>query len=186
MADSAPRLSVPPLGDPAKAEKYINSLSKLINHDKVKVNRTDLNNFDLSTMQNHLRVDLGEYDVEISHNIQPETNKDFYTMLFNSIKKLQDGHTDKVVLAYIHLSDTQYGRIKASCDEYLERRQREGDQQRFTEVMAPLDSVLASIEQQVDPNSAPQVSDQLVPDTELMPEPPDQHEEDDSRPLDSH
>lgn len=176
---SAPNLSVPPLGDSAKADRYVASLVKLIEKDRVKVIQTDLSRFDLSSMQNHYRIELGGYDVEISHSIQTETNKDFYTMLFNSIRHVQEGESDKVVLAYIHLNDSQFARFKASADEYLERRQREADASRFTEVMAPIDDVLNTMVAEVDPNA-------VIPEQPLMPTDNNDQNPEFEQPLDDH
>ena len=147
---SAPSLSLPPLGDSQKAEKYISRLTRLIDQGKVTVIHTDLNKFDLSSMQNHYRVDLGDYDVEVSHSIQPETDKDFYTIIFNSLRMIQENKTDKVVLAYIHLTDDQYKRFKISADEALERQRRMDDAKRFVEVMEPLDNVFKNLDPEIE------------------------------------
>lgn len=164
MSDGpAPNLTIPPLGDPQKADRYINSIVKLLAKDKVNLVQTDLSKFDLSSMQAHYRLELGEYDVEISHSIQTETNKDFYTMLFNSIKRVQNGSSDKVVLAYIHLSDDQYAQFKAAADENLERQRRKADAGRFASVMAPIDAMLNNLVQEVDPNAVP-INEPSLPD----------------------
>ncbi len=138
--------SLPPLGDPTKAENYINRLIRLIDKDKAPVFRTNLDKFDLTSIQNHYRVDLGDYDVEVSHSIQPETDKDFYTMIFNSIKKVTAGSSNKIILAYIHLDEDQFKRFKVSADEALERQQRRDDTERFTEVMTPVDSLFDNLD----------------------------------------
>jgi hypothetical protein len=163
---SAPSSSLPPLGDPTKAETYITRLVRLIEKDKATVYQTDLDKFDLTTMQNHYRVDLGEYDVEVSHSIQPDTDKDFYTIIFNSIRKIQDGSSNKVILAYIHINEDQYRKFKISADEALERQKRKDDAVRFVEVMKPLDNVFNSLDpegQILDHNNSPLRLD-VVPD----------------------
>lgn len=151
--------NLPPLGDPEKADRYIASLVRLIAKDKVALTHTDLNRFDVTTMQNHYRVDLGDYDVELSHSVQPETNKDFYTIIFNNLTRLQDGKSDKVVLGYIHLTDEQYGRFKIAADEYLDRRRKEADKDRFAENIAPIEQLLDHL----DPESAPPPAGEPAP-----------------------
>lgn len=138
--------SLPPLGDPAKAENYLNRLVRLIDKDKASVFKTDLDKFDLTSIQNHYRVDLGDYDVEVSHSIQPETDKDFHTMIFNSIKKVTAGSSSKIILAYIHLTEDQFKLFKVSADEALERQQRRDDKERFIEVMQPVDDLFNNLD----------------------------------------
>jgi hypothetical protein len=169
--------TLPPLGDPGKADKYIASLARLIAKDKVTLTHTDLNKFDVTTMQNHYRVDLGEYEVEVSHSVQPETNKDFYTIIFNNTKKLQDGKTDKVILGYIHLTDDQYGRFKISADEYLERRQKDLDKERFAQNLAPIEQLLSQMDSEAQMEEpVTQTSENLPTPEELKPTTPlDQH-----------
>ena len=157
----------PPIGDPKKADKYINSLVRLISKDKVALTQTDLNKFDVATMQNHYRVDLGEYDVEVSHSVQAETNKDFYTIIFNNLKKLQDGKSDKVVLGYIHLVDEQYSRFKVVADEYLERRRKEADKERFAENLAPIEQLLEYMDPEENTPNEPQFIPETEPDSSL-------------------
>lgn len=150
--------SLPPLGDNSKSESYVKRLIRLIEKDKVKVFQTDLNKFDLTTMQNHYRVDIGEYDIEVSHSVQPDTDKDFYTMIFNSIRKIQDSSTNKVILTYLHLTEDQYRRFKIAADEALERQKRKEDAVRFVEVMKPLDNVFNQLDPEgnyLDENNSP-------------------------------
>lgn len=147
---------LPPLGNPNKAEKYVVSLINLIQSNKVEVIKTDLNKFDLTTMQDHYRIDLRTYDVEVSHNVHPDTDKNFYTMLFNNLARLADGSSKKVVLAYVHLTESQYKRFKIAADEQLEKKKLEEDAARFAQVMVPFDTALQAMDSQSQENLAPE------------------------------
>lgn len=167
--------TIPPIGDPQRADRYINSLVRLINKDKLGLTHTDLNKFDVTTMQNHYRVDLGDYDVEISHSIQPETNKDFYTIIFNNIKHISDGKSDKVVLGYVHLTDEQYGRFKVAADEYLERRRKEADRERFAQNLAPIEQILGHMDPESEMAQSQNAPSQVLSVSDESKSPLDQH-----------
>src|SRR5688572_20857956 len=81
----------PPQGDPEKAGKYIERLVQLLNQDKVTVVHTDLTRFDPSALEDHYRIDLQDYQVEVSHSKQPSTGKDSYVILFTNIKNIREG-----------------------------------------------------------------------------------------------
>jgi len=139
----------PPQGDASKADKYLQKLTQLIKQDKVTVGHTDLQKFDLNSIQDHYRIDLQEYEVEISHSKQPDTGKDFYIMLFNNLKVVQENDescTNKVILAYIHLTQNQFNQFKSVALQALEKKRIEEDNKRFIEAMKPVDNLLNSLE----------------------------------------
>lgn len=135
----------PPSGDPKKADYYITQLIELISSDKLTVTRTDLAKFDPSSLQNHYRLDLKDYEVEVSHNKQPESGKDFYIILFNNLKHINGQCSEKIILAYIHLSDEQFRSFKAAADNQLERKRKAAEEKRFREAMAPIDQVIGQL-----------------------------------------
>ncbi len=135
----------PPSGDSETAEKYIHQLIDLINTEKLTVIHTDLSKFDPTTLADHYRLDLKDYDVEISHNKNPNTSADSYVMLFNNLKSINNASTEKVILAYIHLSELQFSKIKTVSDEQIERRLREAEKKRFKEAMIPVDQALEQL-----------------------------------------
>lgn len=138
----------PPAGDSEKAEKYLRQLIDLINQDKLKVTHTDLNKFNIESIQDHYRMDLGEYELEINHSKQPDSGQDFYVLLFNNLKKIeQDGEScvNKVILAYTHLTQPQFLNFKRAADGALNRIKQAEEQKRFKEAMTPIDDVLTKI-----------------------------------------
>lgn len=139
----------PPSGDPGKADHYLTQLIELINSDKLLVSHTDLAKFDPTSLQDHYRLSLKDYEVEISHNKQPDSGKDFYVMLFNNLKLVSDKCTEKIILAYIHLNVTQFTKFKTVADDQLERKRKEAEEKRFHEAMAPIDSALEQLNSQI-------------------------------------
>lgn len=138
-------LPSPASGDSSRADGYLNKLTRLIQEDKLNISHTDLKQFELASMQDHYRIDLGEYEVEISHSKQPDTGKDFYIILFNNLKKIQESGgvcTNRVILAYIHLTHEQFVNFKNVADEYLERKKKKAEEKRFAEAMKPIDNLL--------------------------------------------
>lgn len=135
----------PPQGDIVRAEKYLSQLTDLIRRNKVKVAHTDLNKFNLNSIQDHYRVDLSDYEVEVSHSRHPDSDKDYYVMLFNNIDKIEEGCAKKVILAYINLTEPQFKTFKSSCEEHLARKKQEEEQKRFQKVMEPIDSLLGDL-----------------------------------------
>ncbi|MBI2330220.1 hypothetical protein HYU94_02435 [Candidatus Daviesbacteria bacterium] len=135
----------PPSGDPRKANHYIIQLVELIKSDKLIVMQTDLAKFDPSSLQNHYRLDLNDYEVEVSHSKQPDSGKDFYIILFNNLKHISGQCTEKIILAYIHLSDDQFRNFKAAADDQLERKRKEAEEKRFKETMLPIDQILEQL-----------------------------------------
>lgn len=145
-AETVPAQSPPVKGDEQAAEKYINSLVKLIQEDKLNVKKTDLDKFNLPSLQTHYFLDLGEYNVEVSHSKHAETGKDFYIMLFNNLKKLKkECPAEKVILAYIHLKEDQFDNLKEAAEIYLERKKKKEEEKRFKEAMEPIDKLLDNL-----------------------------------------
>lgn len=142
--DSADQLP-PPSGNPEKADKYINQLVNLIDEDKLLVSHTDLSKFDPTSLQDHYRLDLKDYEIEVSHNKQPDTGQDLYIILFNNLKYIDQNYNQKVILAYIHLTEDQFRNFKSVSDEQLERKRREAEEKRFRETMQPIDLALEQL-----------------------------------------
>lgn len=145
--------SKPPLGDFKKAQDYINKLVRLISQDKLKVVRTDLKRFDPTTLQNHYRLDLRDYQIEVSHSKDPNSGKDSYVMVFTNLATLsQNPETNqKVILAYLHLNQDLFGRFKNCAEEQLEKVRRLEEEKRFNQVMEPINRVLENIEEKPEP-----------------------------------
>lgn len=136
----------PPSGDSTKAEKYISQLIKLVNQNKLLVNHTDLAQFDPSSIEDHYRMELKEYHVEISHSKQPDTSKDFYIMLFTNLQDIRDGCSEKIILAYLYLTEEQFKRFKNEADAQLEVKRKAEEEKRFHLAMAPVEEVLNKME----------------------------------------
>ena len=146
----------PPSGDPQVAQKYADKVSSLIGQNKVVVIHTDLSRYDPSSLHDHYRIDLGDYQIEISHSKQPLNGTDSYVMLFNNLRNLREGLTQKVILAYLILSAEQFNRLKQVSDEQIETRRKIEEQRRFQQAMNPVDELLEKISQgQVDLNKQP-------------------------------
>lgn len=143
-----PQVPPPPAGDSEKSEKYLGQLISLIETDKLEVTHTDLKKFDITSIQDHYRMDLGEYEVEINHSKQPDTGQDFYVLLFNNLKKIEDkgeSCVSKVILAFTHLSHNQFIDFKEAADRALERKRKKEEEKRFADAMAPIDNVLNNL-----------------------------------------
>ncbi|MBI2196253.1 hypothetical protein HYU45_01430 [Candidatus Daviesbacteria bacterium] len=135
----------PPSGGSEKADLYLNQLIELINEDKLIVSHTDLAKFDPTSLQDHYRLDLKDYEVEVSHSKQADTGKDFYVLLFNNLKSINEGCTEKVILAYIHITEDQFAKFKTVAETQIERKRKEAEEKRFKEVMAPIDQALEKL-----------------------------------------
>ncbi len=135
----------PPSGDTEKADKYLAQLIELINEDKLIVSHTDLSKFDPTSLQDHYRLDLKDYEVEVSHNKQANTGKDSYIILFNNLKSLNEKCTEKVILAYLYLTADQFAKFKTIADDQIERKRKEAEEKRFKEAMAPVDQALEQL-----------------------------------------
>lgn len=135
----------PPSGDSEKADKYISQLIDLISTDKLLVSHTDLAKFDPTSLQDHYRMGLKDYEVEVSHNKQADSGQDSYVILFNNLKYVNEKCTEKVILAYMNLTEDQFKSFKSSADEYLDRKRREAEEKRLREAMTPIDDILAQL-----------------------------------------
>ncbi len=143
--DDQNQLLPPPSGDPERAEKYINQLINLMDQDKLDIFHTDLTKFDPTNLQDHYRVDLNDYKVEISHSKHPNSGKDSYVMLFTNIKNMAENNCEKIILAYMHLDDTQFMRIKRSYLEQDARKKKAAEEKRLKEALKPVDAILEDL-----------------------------------------
>ncbi len=154
MPDST-QPTIPPAGDAQKAEKYLTWLCNLIGQDKLVAVHTDLKKFDPNTMQDHYQMILQNFVIEVSHSRNPNNDKDSYIMLFNNMREIAAGTAQKVILAYIPLTEKQFKSFKFSADDQKERFIKQEEERRFKQVMAPVDHVLNSLsgpmEQQAQP-----------------------------------
>lgn len=135
----------PPSAGQEKAEPYLQKLIQLIEQDKLLVAHTDLKKFDPNSIQDHYQLELKDYQVEISHSKQPDSGKDFYTLLFNNLKKIEEGCSQKIILAYLHLSEDQFNRFAKLADEQIAKKKREAEEKRFLEAMQPVDQALDNL-----------------------------------------
>ncbi len=167
-------LEPPPSGDDKKAEKYIHQLTTLISQDKIAVYHTDLSKFDPSSLQDHYRIGLKDYSAEISHSKQPNSGRDSFVLLFTNLKQVEEGCTEKIILAYMHLSDTQYQTFKEAANQQIDRRFREEQELKFKSAMTDIDKVFDELT--VGTEVAPEFSEQIAPmqTEEVTPEPEQQ------------
>lgn len=135
----------PPAGDARQAEKYVDQLADLINQEKLIVAQTDLSKFNPSNLQLHFRMDLQDYTVELSHTKQPQSDKDLYNLIFTNTKQIQDGTADKVILAYFHLAEDQFAKLKTAASQQIARIKRAEEEKRLKEALAPIDQALENI-----------------------------------------
>ncbi len=142
-ADSLP--TPPPRGDEQKGEKYLKTLIGLITTDKVKVVHTDLNKFDPSNLYDHYRIDVKDYQIEVSHSKQANTGADSFVLIFTNLKNVQEGTCEKVILAYTDLSAEQFQRFKHASDEQLEKVRKAEEEKRFNAALEPLDQTLEEL-----------------------------------------
>lgn len=150
-SDQNPNLP-PPSGDPRQAEKYINQLIELIENARLDVIHTDLAKFDPSALQDHYSLELKEYRVEVSHSKYPQSGKDSYIILFTNIQNISEGNFEKIILAYMHLDESQFAAFKKASFNQIERRRRAEEEKRLKETMVPIDQIL---EQLTSPPAAP-------------------------------
>lgn len=135
----------PPSGEPHSAEKYINKLISLINDDKIHITHTDLKKFDPSNLEDHYRMDLKDYQVEVSHSKQASDGKDQYVVIFTNLQNVRENACEKVILAYIYLSDEQFRKFKLVAADFLERKRKEAEEKRLQEALIPVDNILDKI-----------------------------------------
>ncbi len=144
----------PPSGDATKAEKYIQQLVSLISQNKVTVIHTDLSLFDPTSLEDHYRIDLSDYQVEISHSKNPDTSEDSFVILFNNLKQVREGCSEKSILAYMHLNSSQFLQFKQVADEQVNRIKKAAEEKRFIEAMSPIDQALNNISSEITQNPA--------------------------------
>jgi len=127
-------------------------------------------------MEEHYRIDLSQYDVEISHSKHPKSGEDIYTMIFNNLTQLGENRDlQRVILAFIHLDKKQFEQFKDAADSQIQRKWQEEEEKRFKDVMAPVDQLLKQAEgtdEKVEKIAEPEVPkiEQSAPLTDL-PEP---------------
>lgn len=138
--------TTPPKGDEAKGEKYIADLIRLLENGKIQVYKTDLSQFNPSSLQSHYRIDLDDFQIEISHSTHLETGSHSYVIIFNNLKKIADGNTGKAILAYIHLNETQYVRFHKAAEVQIEKLQKIENEKRFLQAVRPFDDKIAQLE----------------------------------------
>lgn len=148
--------SNPPRGDYQKAEKYISELCTLIGQNKIDVIHTDLKKFDPNSIQDHYRITLEDYHIEISHSKLPNTGSDSYVMLFTNLKNVASGNADKTILAYTPLSDTQFQTFKEAAQTQIEERRRKEEEKRFNEALSPIDNLLNQVKHTTTPEPDPE------------------------------
>lgn len=135
----------PPGVDSKKAEKYLEKLIPLIDQDKITVSQSDLKKFNLDCMEDHYRINLTDYEVEVSHSKHPDSGEDLFVMIFNNLKNIHSSQADRAILAYIHLTPDQFHQFKASASNQLARKKKQEEERRFDEVMAGVDQVLEEV-----------------------------------------
>lgn len=137
-------ITPPPAGDALQAENYIRKLIHLVDKDIVEIARTDLSQFAVGSLQNHYRVVLNDYHVEISHSTHPQSGNSSYIMLFTNIRNYpQTGQ--KIILAYMHIHDIQFKDIKASADQQVARVKKRAEEKRLKDALKPIDQILDEI-----------------------------------------
>jgi hypothetical protein len=135
----------PPGGDTQRAEKYIKELIDLLTQNKLLATHTDLTKFDPSALQDHYRVDIKTYQLEVSHSKQPATGHDMYVLLFINSPKIDDFYNAHGIIAYLMLNDDQFKRFKAVADEQIETRAKVDEEKRFSIAVKPIDELLDKI-----------------------------------------
>ncbi|MDO8638671.1 MAG: hypothetical protein Q7R43_03785 [Candidatus Daviesbacteria bacterium] len=148
----------PPSGSPEQAQKYLEKLIDLLDQEKVLVTHTDLSKLDPSSLQDHYYITLNDYHVEVSHTKKAETGEDFYILLFNNLKQIRDGCSEKVILAYMNLTSEQFEEFKESAKLQLDKIKAKEDAKRFSEAMSPIDMVLEKF------NSSNSIPETQVPE----------------------
>ncbi len=137
--------TTPPAGDALKAESYLAKVIDLINQDKLTVWHTNLEKFDPSNLEDHYRLELKDYSVEISHSKQPNSGADSFIMLFTNLKYVSEGCSEKIILAYLHLTSDQFHRFKQVAQTQTDRIKKIHDEQRFKSAMDPIDKALEDV-----------------------------------------
>lgn len=142
------KANTPPSGDTKKAQKYIDKLVDLIDAEKIIALQTDLAQFDPNSFQDHYRIDLKDYRIEISHSKLPNSGEDVYIMVFTNLQKIRDEKatgedcTNKIILAYTKLTPQQFHQFKTSAQKQIEMIKKREEEKKFDEALNPLDKLL--------------------------------------------
>lgn len=164
----------PPQGDSQKADKYLTWLIKFIGQDKLTVLHTNLSKFNPTDLQDHYRVELKDYYVEVSHSKQADSGADSFVVIFNNLKQVGEG-CEKIILAYTYLTKDQYQRFKEAAEQQIERFRKMEEEKRFNEALTPIDELLEQAEngeQATSDSQADTASSQDQPKDQLIEEKP--------------
>lgn len=172
MPDSADltNSNLPPVGDPAKAEKYIDHLINLLKWDKATVTHTDSKKHN-SSMQDHYRINLGHYDAEISHSVNPHTNQNLYVLLFTNVNHLKSGHADQAILSYLYLHEPTFRKFKTAVENHFERLRREAEERRFKTAMQPIDDYISKAITQAEIEQDKKLAEEQAAEIPFVPKP---------------
>lgn len=135
----------PPGGRPEQAESYINKIVTLVDDDKLTIFHTDLSKFDPSNLQDHYRLELLDYSVEISHSKEPDSGRDSYVMLFTNVKNIRENGGEKIILAYLHLDLIQFKQIVNAAHNQKERVKKRAEEARLKNALQPIDEALGAL-----------------------------------------
>ena len=135
----------PPSGSPEQAQNYLDKLIDFLGQERLIVTHTDLSKLDPSSLQDHYYITLSDYHIEVSHNKKADTGEDFYILLFNNLKQIRDGCSEKVILAYMNLTVEQFEKFKEAAKTQLEIIKAREDAKRFAEAMSPIDQALENL-----------------------------------------
>lgn len=137
----------PPSADSSHAEEYVKKLSDLLEKDKLQIIHTDLSKFDPTSLQDHYKIELSDYVIEISHSKHPNSGRDSYVLLFTNIKKFERS-MEKIILAFMHLNENQFKDLKGAAHNQLERKRRAEELKRFNEAVSPIDDLLTNLSEE--------------------------------------
>lgn len=164
----------PPQGSEKKASEYITQLVGLINQDKLIVSHTDLSKHDPSNLQDHYRIQLKEYMVEVSHSKDATSGRDSFVLLFTNVKNIRDGCNEKLILGYLHLNSDQFNQFRLSSKAQVIRIKKQEEEATFSQNLKPIDEVLSQLASgQFDTNpspSVPEVQSPLSSNQQITPE----------------
>lgn len=133
----------PPIGDSKDAPNYISKLIAAFESERYTLVHSDLSKFDPCSIQDHYRVDLGDYHAEVSHSKHPQTAADVYSLIFTNIQKIRDGASNEAVLSYISLEKATFDHFKSAAERYFKDGERRAELRRFKEAMSPVDAILS-------------------------------------------
>jgi hypothetical protein len=131
----------PPSADGVHADKYIKWLVELIGKGKLLVLRSDLSKFTVDSLHEHYRINLDNYDLEVSHSKSPD-NEDMYIILFNNLRVVAAAQSERTILSYLQLSAEQFNQFKTVAEAQLNLIKKKQEEKRFTETMVGVDQEL--------------------------------------------